>query len=68
MNPKIENFSQKFEPLLTFGRFIVGHFGGRKSHFLDFFKVVLELFGKCLGIVFDLKRPTFGCIFSSKGR
>jgi len=42
--------------------------GGLKSRFLDFFKVLLELFRKFLGIVFDLKRPTFGCIFSSKGR
>ena len=46
---------------------IFGHFGGQKSRFLDFFKVVLELFRKCLGIVFGLKRPTFGGILSSKG-
>ena len=39
-------------------------FWGRKSHILDFFKVVLELFGKCLGIVFNLKRLTF-CLFSA---
>ena len=26
------------------------------------FKVVLELFDKCIGVVFDLKRPTFGSI------
>ena len=32
---------------------------GPKSHFLDFFKVVLELFRKCLGIVFRIKKPTF---------
>ena len=44
---------------------IFDHFAGPKSHFLDFFKVVLELFGKCLGIVFDLKRPTFG-VFSAR--
>ena len=41
--------------------------GGRKSSFLDFFEVFLELFGKCLGIVFEQERPTFGCIFSFKG-
>ena len=26
---------------------------------IDFFKVVLDLFRKCLGIVFGLKRPIF---------
>ena len=30
---------------------------GQKSRFLDFFKVVLELFRKCLGYVFGLKGP-----------
>ena len=29
-----------------------------------FFKVILELFRKYLGIVFDLKRPTFSCNLS----
>ena len=43
------------------------HFGGQKSRFMDFFKVVLELFRKCLGIVFGLKMPTFWSIFSLKG-
>ena len=38
-----------------------------KNRFLDFLKVVLELFRKYLGFVFGLKGPTFGCIFSSKG-
>ena len=33
----------------------------------DFFEVFLALFGKCLGIIFDARRPTFGGIFSSKG-
>ena len=35
---------------------------------MDFFKVVLELFRSCLGIIFGLKSATFRCIFSSKGR
>ena len=35
---------------------------------IDFFKVILDLFRKCLGFVFGLKRPTSGCILSSKGR
>ena len=43
-----------------------GHFQGQKSHFLAFFKVFLELFRKCLGIVLVLKRHTFGCIYTSK--
>ena len=33
---------------------------------MDFLIVGLVLFKKCLGIIFDLKRPTFGCIFNSK--
>ena len=45
-----------------------GHVGGQKSRFLDFLKVVLGMFRSCLGIIFGLKRPTFKCIFSSKGR
>ena len=45
---------------------IFDHFVGQKSCFLDFFEVVLELFRKFLSIVFGPKRPTFGCIFSSK--
>ena len=62
------DFQSKFDSLLTSETVVFGHFGARKSRILDFFEVVLELFRKCLGIVFDLKRPTFGCIFSSKGR
>ena len=38
-----------------------------KNRFLNFFRGFLELFRKCLGIVFSLKRPTFGSIFSLKG-
>ena len=34
---------------------------------INFFKVVLDLFRKCLGFVFNLKGPNFGCILSSKG-
>ena len=56
------------EKLAYFGSFEGDHFGGRKSHFLEYFKVVLELFRKRLGIVCDLKRPTFDGIFSPKGR
>ena len=54
----------------TFGQNIADfdHLGGKKSRFLDFLKVVLEMFRSCLGIVFGFKRRTFMCIFSSKGR
>ena len=44
--------------ILAVFRGILDHFWGQKSRFLDFFKVVWELFRKCLGIVFRLK-PTF---------
>ena len=41
-----------------------GYFARQKSHFLAFFKGILELFGKCLGIFFGLKRLAFGCIWA----
>ena len=62
--PKKWDLQSKFCPLWRFWGVIFGHFRGRKSRFLDFFQVVLELFRKCLGIVFDLKRPTFGGILT----
>ena len=46
-------------------RVILDDFQSQKSNFLDFFKVVLDLFRKCLGIVFGHKGPTFGCIVHS---
>jgi len=64
LTSKMKIFGQKLA--LWEGHF--DHFGGRKSRFLDFLKVVLEMFRSCLGIIFGLKRLTFGCIFSSKGR
>ena len=64
MTQKIEFFDQKFAHFGSFkGSFLA--ILGQKSRFLDFFKVVLELFKKCLCIVFVLKRPTFGCIYTS---
>merc|ERR1711923_660868 len=47
---------------------VIWPFWGPKSRFLDFLKVVLELFRSCLGIIFVFKTRTFRCIFSSKGR
>ena len=54
------------EHIWDLSRSFLAILGDRKSRFFDFFKVVLE-FRKCLGIVFGLKIPTFGYIFSSKG-
>ena len=62
MTPKFEIFCQNFT--LWDGNF--GQFAGKKSYFLAFFKIILELFRKCLGIVFVLKRPSFWCIYTSK--
>ena len=64
LTSKIKNFGQKLA--LWEGHF--HHFGGQKSRFLDFLKVVLEMLRSWLGIIFGFKRPTFMCIFSSKGR
>ena len=63
MTPKIKMLCQNLG--LWEGHF--DHFGGQKNRFLDFLKVVLEMFRSCLGIIFGLKRRTFMCIFSSKG-
>ena len=41
------------------------HFGGQKSRFLDFLKVVLEMFRSFLGIVFGLKSLTLA-VFSAR--
>ena len=43
------------------------HFRGQKSRFLDFLKVVVEIFRSYFGIIFGLKMLSFRCIFSSKG-
>merc|ERR1711923_307945 len=64
MTSKIKIVCQKFA--LGEGHF--DHFGVQKSRFLDFLKVVLELFRSYFGIVLGLKWPTFRCIYSSKGR
>ena len=59
-----QNFRSKFGPLG--GSF--WPFSGSKNPFLGFLKVGLELFRSYLGIVLGLKRLTFRCIFSLKGR
>ena len=67
---KIELVNRKWTQKSTlFARLtpVFGRFGVRKSRFLDFFKVVMELFRKSWGIVFDLNMPTFGCTFNTKG-
>ena len=62
------DFSQKFGPRGMVILTIFDNFQDWKNHFLDFFKVGLELFKSCLGIVFDRKSRMFGCIFILKGR
>ena len=64
--PKVDKWPQKSKFLVKnwpiYG-ISEGHFWpfwGLKSSFLEFSKVVLELFRKCLGIVFGLKGPIFG--------
>ena len=64
-----------FLPPTNRGLYLVrgdGRAGGRTggAYFwvkIDFFKVVLELFMKCLGIFFVLKRSPFGCVYTAKG-
>lgn len=51
-----------------FERDFFDNFLSKKGRFWDFFKVVLELFRECSGIVFLLKTPTVASIFSPKGR
>ena len=58
----------KFKPLFALWKGHFDHFQCQKTRFLGFLKVVLEMFRSCLGIIFRLKRLTFGCIFSSKCR
>ena len=65
-DPENKNVRSKFCSILRFFAIIFEHFGAQDSRFLNFFKVVFELFKKCYGIVIDHKMPTFGCFFSSK--
>ena len=46
---------------------IFDHFEDQKSRFLDFFKIVLVSFGKCLGFVFPIKMPPF-VLFATRNR
>ena len=56
MTPKIEIFCQNFTNFGRFdGSFLTIFVGKKKSRFLDFFKVVLDLFRRCLGFGFGLK-------------
>ena len=67
MTPKNEILGQKYAHFDPFeGSFLT--ILGSKKWISRLIKVVLALFRKCLGIVFGLKRPTFGCILSFKGR
>ena len=57
--PKSDHFGPNWHPCFD-------HFGGKKNNFLDFLKVVLGLFRRCLGIVFGLKMPLFGVFLAQK--
>ena len=60
MTSKIEiDFGSKFCSFWPISGVIFDRFGAEKSRFLDFFKVVLDLFGKYLGYVFGVKMPNF---------
>ena len=64
-NPKNRNFlSENLLILLVWVIFDLCE--GKKSRSVDFSQYFIELVRKCLGVVFDLNRSTFGCIFSSK--
>ena len=43
------------------------NFGVRRSRFLEFSQLLLELFSMCLRIVFELKIKNFGFILNYKG-
>ena len=55
-DPKNRNFWSKICSFWRFWGVRFDLFGSLKRGFLDFFKVVLELFSKCLGILLRLKR------------
>ena len=62
MTPKIEIVGKNFA---HFGRFlgvIFDYFERQKSRYLDFFKIVLESFGKFLSIVFGLNHLRTICL------
>ena len=65
--PQKLTFAVKFWPAFdSFERSFLTIFWSKKT-FSRLLKVVLDSFKKFLNIVFSLKRPTFGCMFSSKG-
>ena len=45
--PRNWDYQSKFDPLLTSERVIFGNFWGKQSRFVDFFRVVPEVFGHC---------------------
>ena len=69
-DPKIELVDRKWtskSTLLAKLTSVIWPFWVSKKSFSGLFQSFLELFRNCLGIVLGLRRPTFGCIFSSKG-
>ena len=66
MTQKIEIFGKQFAHDCVLRESFLTNLRGQKSRFLDFCKVVWELFRKCLGIVFSLNRSTFSPLGSRK--
>ena len=60
----VENFDQKFAPFGRFEMSFMTILRVKKSHFLDFFKVVSDSIRKFLYTDLELKRATFWFIFS----
>ena len=54
-DPEKVDFWSTFDALLTFMRVIFHLFWCQKSRFLNFVEAILELFRKCLGIIFGPK-------------
>ena len=59
MTTENRDFVSKFCSFWPIRGVIFYHFLGQKSRFFDFFKVILDLFGKSLGFFFGVKVPIF---------
>ena len=59
MTLKTETLGQNFAHFGQFEGSFLTILEVKKSRFLHIFKVVLDLFRRCLGFVFGVKRPIF---------
>ena len=67
MAPKLDNVCPKFVHFCLLRRSFLTILVGYRCRFQDVFKVVLDMFRECLGIVIALKRITLGCVLGSNG-